>query len=128
VLSLWAGTRVQRTIWLALVSAGLRVSAAADVALEIHAGNEAGIEAGNDAWLPVLRRFADAPDGDALAAYAEERLHARVTGGEKYDEYLPAELWRRSYLRERLDLDGAADWARRLVAEAAGTAGAAEAK
>ncbi|HWO25513.1 MAG TPA: hypothetical protein VNO30_42530, partial [Kofleriaceae bacterium] len=131
VVSLFAGTRVQRTLWLALVSAGQRAHAVADVALEIHAGTSA--------WLPVLRRFAEAPDGDALAAYAEERLHARTAGAEKYDEYLPSALWRRSYARERLDLDGAAAWAGRLVvdaaeaeaaeaAEAAGAAGTAEEK
>lgn len=110
VLQLWAGTRIQRTLWLALAAAGLRVAAASDVALEVHAAP--------DAWRAALRRFAAAPDADALAALAEERLRARVVGGEKYDALLPAELWRQSYARERLDLDGAARRARELAAVA----------
>jgi len=109
VFSLWAGTRIHRTLWLVLVSAGLRVEPAGDVALEIFATI--------DVWLPVLRCFIETPDGRVLAQFAEERLYARIIDGEKFDGFLPSELWRASYARERLDLEGTVRLAARIVAE-----------
>lgn len=110
VLSLWAGTRIHRTLWLVLVSAGLRVEPASDVALEVFAEPKT--------WLPVLRQFVEAPDGRALAHFAEERLFARITDGEKFDVFLPSELWRTSYARERLDIEGTVRIAVRIIADA----------
>lgn len=109
VLSLWAGTKIHRTLWLALASAGLHIEAVSDVALELRAAP--------GEWLPVVRRFVQAPDLVALVRFAEEKLSARVTGGEKFDVFLPSELWRRSYGRERLDLDGAVRWAGQILEE-----------
>jgi ATP-dependent Lhr-like helicase len=110
VMQLWAGTRIHRTLWLALASAGIPTHSASDVALEIFAPS--------DAWATVLRRFADGPDGAALARFAEERLFARITEGEKFDVFLPSELWRATYVRERLDLHGAVRLVVRILAEA----------
>ena len=109
IVQVWAGTRIHRTLWLVLMSAGIRTESASDVALEIHAMPEA--------WGPVLRRFLASLDGRALARYAEERLSARITDGEKFDVFLPSELWRASYARERLDVEGAARVIARILAD-----------
>jgi RecB family exonuclease len=109
VVQLWMGTRVHRTLWLAFASAGIPTHPASDVAIEIFAPPEA--------WMPVLRRFVEAPDGRPLARYAEERLFARITEGEKFDVFLPSELWRSSYVRERLDVPGVVRIAARILAE-----------
>lgn len=109
VLSLWAGTRIHRTLYLVLKSQGIVLDAVDDVALIIPGSTEA--------WLPVLQRFAEAPDGQALAAYAERKLFARMVDGEKFDLFLPLHLWCSSYANERLDLEGAARLARRILAE-----------
>lgn len=107
IVQLWAGTRIHRTLFLVFAVAGVRVQPAADVALEVVAPREI--------WIAVLRRFLDAPDGDALARFAEERLYARVTDGEKFDVFLPSELWRASYVRERLDIPGSLRVVARLL-------------
>jgi ATP-dependent Lhr-like helicase len=110
VLSLWSGTRIHRTLQLVLLAVGVRVETVDDVALHI--------DAEPDAWLPVVQRFIAAPDARALAACADDKLGARLVTGEKFDRFLPAEIWRASYARQHLDLDGAVRVARQLVAEA----------
>src|SRR5262249_27779553 len=108
--SLWAGSKVHRTLWLLLASAGVRVQTAADVALHVHAPI--------DDWAGVLRRFVENTDASVLAMYAEDKLHARVTDGEKFDVFLPGELWRRSFVRDRLDVENAVRIARRILSDA----------
>lgn len=112
-LQLWAGTRVFRTLWLVLASAGIQITSAGDVAIEINARREA--------WMPVLQRFADAPDGIVLARFAEDRLGARITDGQKFDVFLPSDQWLASYARERLDIPGAVKIVTRILAAASGT-------
>jgi ATP-dependent Lhr-like helicase len=113
VLQLWTGTRVFRTLWLVFVSAGIQVTPAGDVAIEINGRR--------DVWTPVLQRFVDAPDGIALARFAEDRLGARITDGQKFDVFLPSEQWCASYARERLDIPSAVKTATRILAGASGT-------
>lgn len=110
-LSLWAGSKMHRALSLLFASAGLRIEAIADVALHVHAPI--------DNWSGVLRRFVENPDASTLAAYAEDKLHARVIDGEKFDVFVPGELWRRSFVRDRLDVESAVRVARRILSEAA---------
>ncbi len=111
VLSLWAGTRIHRTLSIVLACRGLEVESPVDVALDVLAQPSE--------WTKVLRQFVDAPDPLALAKHAETKLHARF-GGDKYDSYLATDPWRAAYLRERLDLDGASRVALRLLSESVG--------
>ncbi len=104
---LWAGSRVQKTLWLLLKQAGLRVeSETRGAGFDVFDASER--------WASVFRDFIARPDGAELAAYAEEKLHARTLDGEKYDRYVPSQIWRATYVNERLDLKAAAAEARRL--------------
>lgn len=106
-LFLWAGSRVARTLHLALLHRGVTTTPF-DIGLEV------GLP------LPALRTalesfVSEPPEGIALARLADEALGARLIDGEKYDEYLPVELWREAYARERLDAAGAAAAVRALL-------------
>lgn len=106
-LFLWKGSKVQRTLLLVLVGAGIRVRDE-EVALDADASMEDVIRA--------LAAFASAPDGDKLAGVAEEQLHARLLGGDKFDRYLPSSLWRRCFAADQLDLAGGLQVVREILA------------
>lgn len=105
---LWGGTRLHRTLILAFIAAGLKVSSESDVGFDVSGDR--------DAIADVLRSLA-AADGLALAEVAERRFAAKVTEGDKFDEYLPVDLWRRAYVAERLDVPAARQVATRLLEE-----------
>lgn len=95
MLFLWAGSRIHRTLFLALHAAGF--------AVEDH---EIGLEIGGSlrAVRDALGSFVDDPgDGSALAWRAEHELAARMTG-DKFDWALPDDLWQRAFVVERLAL------------------------
>lgn len=50
-----------------------------------------------------------------MAERADHELGARLVEGQKYDEYLPDEIWLEEYARERLDVAGAVEAARRSL-------------
>jgi ATP-dependent Lhr-like helicase len=105
-LFLWKGSKVQRTILLALVGAGLRVRDE-EVGLEVDGSLEA--------VRTALGSFVSRLDEDRLAAVAEETMHARLLGGDKFDRYLPSPLWRRAFVAERLDIPVALAFLRDLL-------------
>lgn len=99
LLFLWAGKRVARTVYLALRARDLEVY-----------DTEVGIDAaaGLDTIVAALSAFLAAPDDPIrLAERAERELGARLLEGEKYDEFVPHDLWRSAYASERLDIEGA---------------------
>ncbi len=108
---LWGGTRVHRTLSLALQAAELEVASEDSVGFDLQTSA--------DKLTAVLRRLLDAADAMSLAAHADLHLGARVTQGDKLDELVPASLWRRAYAEERLDLPAAKLAAARILAELA---------
>ena len=107
LLFLWAGKRVCRTLHLALRLRSVEVYDM-DVGLDVVAPPYATLEA--------LRAFSLVPDAPVeLAAVAESELGARIVEGEKYDEYLPDDVWYEWYGRERLDVAGAVRAATEVV-------------
>jgi ATP-dependent helicase Lhr and Lhr-like helicase len=93
-LFLWTGTRVQRTVFLALREAGLEVEDE-QVGLEVKAPVERTRE--------VLRMLQERlPDPRLLAARAERELAARQCGADKFDWALPDPLWAAAYAEDRL--------------------------
>lgn len=108
-LLLWSGTRVHRTLHLALMAAELEVESDSDVGLDVKGSPEK--------LVPVLRTLLAAPDAVELAAFADLHLAARATQGDKFDEFVPARLWRRAYADERMDLARAQDVAVRILEE-----------
>ncbi len=95
---LWAGTRVCRTLHLCLQQQGV-TSEDFDIGLQVQCPPKT--------LRATLRRLVDSPpDPLALARLADEKLGARLAG-EKYDEFLPLEVWQRAYSTEHLDLRGA---------------------
>ncbi|WP_437755051.1 DEAD/DEAH box helicase [Sorangium sp. So ce1389] len=91
---LWAGTRVQRTVFLALREAGLEVQDE-QVGLEVKAPIERTRE--------VLRGLQEkAPAPRLLAARADRELAARQCGADKFDWALPDALWAAAYSEDRL--------------------------
>ncbi|WP_394842228.1 DEAD/DEAH box helicase [Pendulispora brunnea] len=97
-LYLFRGTRVQRTLQLALAHAGFGASDR-DVGLEVS-GNPSEV-------LRALRAFAHEPDAEALAAFADEKQGLRKFGAEKFEWCLPPEHWRAVFAREQLDIPAA---------------------
>jgi hypothetical protein len=106
-LFVWQGSRITRTILLVLAGAGLKVRDE-EVGLDV----EGSLEAVRSALMSFLSN----PDGERLASVAEESLHARLLGGDKFDRYLPPELWRRAFVAERLDVPGALAFIREVMA------------
>lgn len=99
LLFVWAGRRVCRTLHLSLRMRNIEAYDM-DVGLDVAASPTSTLDA--------LRSFKQDPDqAEELAALAESELGARVIEGEKYDEFLPNDVWRKSYGRERLDVRGA---------------------
>ena len=97
---LWAGSRIQRTVFLAFSAAGFAVSDQS-IGLEIE-GDEEEVRR-------TLQRIADGElDGEKLARHAEEKLDARSVDAEKYDAFVSTEEWRTAYAAELLDLAVAA--------------------
>ncbi|WP_437713013.1 DEAD/DEAH box helicase [Sorangium sp. So ce448] len=91
---LWAGTRIQRTVFLALREAGLEVQDE-QVGLEVKAPVEQTRE--------VLRGLQErTPDPRLLAARADRELAARQCGADKFDWALPDPLWAAAYAEDRL--------------------------
>ncbi|HTN87552.1 MAG TPA: hypothetical protein VL242_27890 [Sorangium sp.] len=87
---LWAGTRVQRTVFLALREAGLEVH-------DEHVGLE--VKAPVDQTREVLR---GPQDPRLLAARADRELAARQCGADKFDWALQDALWAAAYAEDRL--------------------------
>ena len=110
-LLLWAGTRVHRTLQLAFLAAELDVGADSDVGLDVKASPEVIGQ--------VLRTLIAASDAIELAAFADLHLAARVTHGDKFDEFVPARLWRRAYADERMDMPHAKQIAATILEELA---------
>jgi len=54
-------------------------------------------------------------NGAALAAFADEEMRLRELGREKFESFVPPALWRDAFVREQLDIDGAAEAASDLV-------------
>jgi ATP-dependent helicase Lhr and Lhr-like helicase len=106
---LWGGTRLHRTLALALRRAELQVEADDSIGFDVEASAEK--------VTPVLRQLLEAPDAMELAEYADVHLGARVTEGDKLDELVPARLWRRAYAEERLDLAAAKRAAAKILDE-----------
>lgn len=98
ILFLWAGSRIARTLFLYLRERDVEV-ANWDVGLELKA---------DPSRLHLLLREFIGRDPMRLAARAITELGARLGEGEKYDEFLPEDIWAASYVRERLDVEGAA--------------------
>ncbi|WP_437879127.1 DEAD/DEAH box helicase [Sorangium sp. So ce513] len=93
-LFLWAGTKVQRTVFLALREAGLAVQDE-QVGLEVKAPVERTRE--------VLRALQERPpEPRLLAARAARELAARQCGADKFDWALPDSLWTTTYAEDRL--------------------------
>ncbi len=107
-LILFKGTRITRTLRLALLMTELSV-VDEDVGLDVKGDL--------DQVRRSLRAFYANPDRAALAALADDKLHARTLGGEKWDHFLPDELWQKAYCDEQLDVEGAVSVAKELVLE-----------
>lgn len=104
-LFVWSGSKLQRTLYLALRGSDLAVEDCG-VGLELKAP-PAVVRA-------ALQRFgATETDGAPLAMRAHRELAAQVVGADKYDAFLPEEVWRAAYVADRLDLPGARAAARR---------------
>jgi ATP-dependent Lhr-like helicase len=100
-LFLWAGSRVARTLFLYFRDRDVEV-ASWDIGLEIKADSAE--------VFGLLRELVDRSiEGGRLAARALTELGARLAEGEKYDQFLPEQVWVDSYVRERLDLGSTMD-------------------
>ena len=109
VIFLWAGSKVARTLFLALTMSGFEV-ADLDVGLAVLKGQEGEVRR-------ALASFAQRPPSGAdLARLAEELLFARYRGADKYDYLLPDSVWREAYARDRLDIGGAVLAVQRVLA------------
>lgn len=108
-LMLWAGTRVHRTLHLALLAAELHVEAATDLGIDVGATG--------GAVAAALRELVAASDATHLAAFADQHLAARAVHGDKFDEFVPAHLWQRAFANERLDLPAAKALAQEILEE-----------
>lgn len=98
-LFLWAGTKAQRTVYLALREAGLELQDE-QVGLDVEA------PVGEvRAALAALRDTP--PDPQVLAARAARELGARDCGADKFDWALPDALWAAAYARDRLRVEAA---------------------
>jgi ATP-dependent Lhr-like helicase len=108
-LFLWAGSRVQRTLCLVFAKAKVPYDPKDPAGIELNCEPEK--------WAHALRDFIDKPDATALAAFADEKMHARVLDGEKFDPYVPRALWAAAYGREQLDVQAAVVKAKRILSE-----------
>lgn len=107
LLFLWAGKRITRTVHLALRIRNLEAYDL-DVGIDVAASPSEAMDR--------LVQFADSPnEAMGLAEFAESELGARVLEGQKYDDYLPDDVWRAAYGRERLDVEGALRVARQTI-------------
>ncbi|MCL2723600.1 MAG: DEAD/DEAH box helicase [Polyangiaceae bacterium] len=105
-LFVWKGSRIQQTLAIALSVATLRYRDY-DVGFDVFAGRSE--------LLAALDSFARTPNEAALAAYADEQLLLRELGREKFESYIPANQWRRNFVREQLDISGAVEVATELA-------------
>jgi len=98
-LFVWKGTRAQQTLAIALSIAGLP-----------YRDEEVGFDVEGDSTdlRDLLRVVARGPNEAALAAFADEKMRLRELGREKFEPYLPSDLWRDAFVREQLDVAGAA--------------------
>lgn len=110
-LFVWAGTRVNRTLYLWLLHEGVKAQT-----------HEIGLEIGvaESTLAALLSRFvSQPPHGADLARLADDVLGARLIDGEKYDGFLPVETWQEMYARQQLDITGAVQVARQLLEQIA---------
>lgn len=111
-LFVWRGSRVQQTLTIAFAAAGIRYA---------DEGVGFDVEATPADLHEFLRTLARRPNPAALGTFADERMRLRELGNEKFEPYLPSELWRRAFVREKLDIDrtveAAIELADSLVAE-----------
>lgn len=105
-LFVWGGSRVQQTLKIALRGAELE-------AHDQKVGFD--VKAEPSKVRQFLEAFANAPDPAQLSAIADEVMSWRATGGQKYDHYVPTELWRDAFARDELDVKGAAEVAAKLA-------------
>lgn len=96
-LFVWGGSRVQQTLAIAFAAAGARYSDEG-VGFDVEA---TPIDLGR-----FLQEFARDPRPMALSAFADEQMRLREVGLEKFDPFVPSELWRRAFVREQLDIEG----------------------
>lgn len=105
-LFVWGGSRIQQTLTIAFAAAGIR-----------YADEGVGFEV--EVSPTEIRRFLGAlahdPNPAALGAFADERMRLRELGAEKFEPFVPSELWRRAFVREQLDIDGTVELAARLA-------------
>jgi len=107
-LFVWGGSRIQQTLAMAFAAGSIRFD------------NE-GVGFDVDAKPAQLREFLEAfahdPKPAALGAFADEQMRLRELGREKFEPFVPSELWRRAFVREQLDIDGAVRIATKFAAD-----------
>jgi ATP-dependent Lhr-like helicase len=91
----FGGSRVQQTLSIVLAASGLRYS---------DEGVGFDVECDPAEFRSVLRSFAESPNEARLAAFADEKMRLRELGREKFERYLPPELWRVAFVRDELDV------------------------
>lgn len=105
-LFVWGGSRIQRTLSIAFAAAGIRCS-------------DQGVGFDVEASPADLRKFLQALSQDpkpmALATFADNQMRLRELGDEKFEPFLPSELWRRAFIREQLAVNDAASTAADLA-------------
>lgn len=105
-LFVWGGSRVQQTLTIAFAAAGFRYS-------------DEGVGFDVEATPAELRKFLNAltrnPNPSALAAFADERMRLRELGHEKFEPFLPSDLWRHAFIEEQLAIDRAVEIAAELA-------------
>lgn len=107
-LFLWAGSKVQRTIFLLVKDAGFEVE---------DEGVGLDVKASVGEVIAVLRNFLEgAILAEDVVLRSPEKQHAKEISGEKFDRWLPDGLWCPAYVRDRLDVDGAKAWIRLALA------------
>lgn len=105
-LFVWKGTRAQQTLAIALSIAGLPYR---DEVVGFD------VEADSTDLRRLLEIVARGANGGALAAFADEKMRLRELGREKFEPFLPSDLWRETFVRDQLDLSGAAEAASELA-------------
>jgi ATP-dependent Lhr-like helicase len=108
-LFLWAGSKIQRTLLLALRQLGLKVT-----------DEEVGLDArasGAETHAALQQIATRPPDGIQLARHAQKELQARIGGGEKFDEYVPEDLWVSAFASDRMDINGMVACVQTLISE-----------
>jgi ATP-dependent Lhr-like helicase len=105
-LFVWGGSRIQQTLAIAFAAAGI-TRTDEDVGFDV--------EATPKEVQQFLRQVARDPNTTALGAFADERMRLRELGREKFEPFMPSELWRRAFVREQLDIDGTVEVAAKLA-------------